>query len=460
MVNPTMLDTPLDCLIEQGLSVLGFQAGYQRHGGEDPAKKQAAVDCAKLADVVLLYMGQDELIESEGMDRDHMALRQNQIDLLEAVHAVNPNIVVVLSGGSPVETPWIDKCKALIHGYLGGQAGAGAMADALTGRINPSGKLAETWPVAYPDTPAARYFPGMEKTAEYREGPFVGYRYYGTAKVPVRFPFGFGLSYTSFAYSDLTANESEVRFTLTNVGAVAGAEVAQVYVGARGSKLFRPERELKGFAKVQLQSGESKTVAIPLDDKAFRYFNVNTGKFEVEGGTYSIQVGASSADIRLATDMAVQGTAQGTTASLPYDPAKLPSYYSGSISDVGDAEFAALLGRPIPPAAWDQSKPLGRNDTFSQLFYAKSWLGRLVYKILTGKKDKAALKGTPDLNILFIYNMPFRGIAKMMGGAVDMPMADAVLEIFNGHFCAGLGHLVGAWVKKGKDAKNFKEGTI
>jgi beta-glucosidase len=127
---------------------------------------------------------------------------------------------------------------------------------------------------------------------------------------------------------------------------------------------------------------------------------------------------------------------------------------------VGDAEFAALLGRPIPPATWDQSKPLELNDTFSQLFYAKSRIGRLVYKILTGKKNKAAMKGKPDLNILFIYNMPFRGIAKMMGGAVDMPMAEALLEIFNGHFCAGLGRLVGAWLKKGRAVKSLKEGTL
>jgi beta-glucosidase len=450
LVNPTMLDAPLDCLAESGLKILGFEAGYRRYGGEDPAQKEAAVNLAKQAELVLLYMGQDELFECEGLDRSQMELRQNQTELLNAVYAVNPNIVVVLSGGSPVETPWLDKCKALIHGYLGGQAGAGAMAEALTGGINPSGKLAETWPLFYRDTPAAKYFPGAEKTAEYREGPFIGYRYYGAAKIPVRFPFGFGLSYTSFAYAALEAGEREVSFTLTNTGALAGAEIAQVYVSAKESKLFRPARELKGFAKVYLRPGESGVVTIPLDDKAFRYYNAVTGKFETEGGLYAVEIGASSEDIRLAGEVFIQGT----QAPAPYDPAALPNYYGGRITDVGDGEFETLLGRPIPRRAWDRSRPLELNDTFSQLFYAKSPLGRLVYAILTAKKNKAQARGKPDLNILFIYNMPFRGIAKMMGGAVDMAMAGAILEIFNGHFFAGLGHLAGAWLKKGGAAKD------
>jgi beta-glucosidase len=450
LVNPTKVDTPLDCLAESGLNITGFEAGYRRHGGEDLPQKKAAVELAKQTELVLLYMGQDELFECEGMDRDQMELRQNQTELLEAVYAVNPNIVVVLSGGSPVEIPWLDKCKALIHGYLGGQAGAGAMAEALTGGINPSGKLAETWPLVYQDSPAARYFPGRENTAEYREGPFCGYRYYRTAKIPVRFPFGFGLSYTTFAYSGLKAGEQEVTVTITNTGALAGAEIVQVYVSAKESKIFRPAGELKGFAKVYLLPGESSVVTIPLDDKAFRYYNRISGKFEIEGGPYTVQVGASSEDIRLTGEVFIQGT----QAPLPYDPAALPSYYGGRIADVGGQEFEALLGRPVSPADWDRSKPLELNDTFSQLFYAKSPVSRLVYKILTAKKDKAAAQGKLDLNILFIYNMPFRGIAKMMGGAVDMAMAGALLEIFNGRFFTGLGHLAGAWLKKGRAAKN------
>ena len=396
-----------------------------------------------------MYMGLDEISASEGLDRKHMKIHQNQIDVLEAVAKVNPNVVVVLSGGAPIETPWLDSCKAVVHGYLGGQAGAGAVVDVLTGKVNPSGKLAETWAMKYEDTPAYRRFPGTEATAEYREGLYIGYRYYQTAQVPVRFPFGYGLSYTTFAYADLRATDKAVTFTVTNTGSVPGAEIAQVYVSRKGGVVFRPEQELKGFAKVFLNPGECKTVTVELDDKAFRYFNVKTGRFEVESGSYEIRVGASCADIRLTASVAVQGA----DAPAPYDLSKLPSYCSGKVSDVGDAEFECLLGRPIPPAKWDRSAPLGMNDTFAQLSYARGWVGRLVYKITRGQVEKAEAAGKPDLDALFRYNMPFRAIAKMMGGMVDMKMAEALLEIFNGHFFKGLGHLVSGYFRMNKAKK-------
>ena len=364
VVNPTRVDKPLNSLMDSYLEVIGFSTGFIRDGGEDFAKRQAAVDLALKAEVVLLYLGLDELSESEGLDRKHMRIHQNQVSLLEAIAAVNPSVVVVLAGGSPIETPWIDRCKAIIHGYLGGQAGAGAMVDALTGKINPSGKLSETWPLVYEDTPTCKYFPGLEKTVEYREGPFIGYRYYDTTEVPVRFPFGFGLSYTIFAYSDMDAGANEVQFTLTNTGHAAGSEIAQVYVSAVSSNLFRPARELKGFAKIHLDPGESKSITISLDDKAFRYFNVETGKFEIEDGQYLVQVGASIGDIRLSSPVNIKGT----EAPIPYRQSELPSYFSGRITDVSNAEFEILLGRPIPESRWDRSKPLDRNDTFSQLF--------------------------------------------------------------------------------------------
>ena len=450
MVNPTKLDCALSVIkTDSSLKLVGFEPGFIRHGGADEARKNAAVELAKNAEIVLMYMGLDEISESEGLDRKHMKIHQNQVDVLEAVAAVNPNVVVVLSGGAPIEAPWLDSCKAVVHGYLGGQAGAGAVVDVLTGKVNPSGKLAETWAMQYEDTPAYRHFPGTEATAEYREGLYIGYRYYQTAQVPVRFPFGFGLSYTTFAYADLRADSKSVTFTVTNTGSVPGAEIAQVYVSRRGGLVFRPEQELKGFVKVFLNPGECKTVTVELDDKAFRYFNVKTGRFEVEGGDYELRVGASSADIRLTATVAVEGTG----APAPYDLTKLPSYCSGKVSDVGDTEFEYLLGRPIPPAKWDRSAPLGMNDTFSQLFYAKRWVGRLVYAILTHLKNKAEAKGTPDLNILFIYNMPFRGVAKMMGGAFDMDMSAALVEIFNGHLFKGLGHLISANSRMNKAKK-------
>lgn len=450
VVNPTKLDSAVACFDQSDLVILGYEPGYLRSGGEDEERKESAVRLASQAEIVLLYLGLDEVSESEGSDRRHMRLNQNQEKLLEAVYQVNQNIIAVLSGGAPFEMPWESMCKGILHGYLGGQAGAKAMTEVISGHVNPSGKLNETWVSRSSDVPVYKYFPGLEETAEYREGPFIGYRYYQKAGVPVLYPFGYGLSYTSFAYADLEVSEHQVSFAITNTGSRGGAEAAQLYIGKKDSALYGPVRELKGFTKVYLQPGERKSVTIDLDDKAFRYFNITTEQFETEGGTYEIFVGTSSEEIRLTGTILVNGTG----APNPYDASKLPSYFSGKITCVEDKEFQLLLGRNIPKTEWDRGKPLGRNDTISQLCYSKSWLGRLVYRFLAAKKKQSEEKGIPDLNILFIYNMPFRGIAKMMGGAVDLAMVDAVLEMVNGHFFRGTGHLLSAFFNKNKAAKD------
>lgn len=448
-VNVTRLDDLKTALTDAGVELIGYEPGFDRFGTPAPEKKSRAVELAQQAGVAVLCLGLDEMAETEGRDRTHMALRECQGELVEAVAAVNPNLVMVLSGGAPVELPWLDKCKGVLHGYLGGQAGAGAMADVLLGKRNPSGKLAETWPMTLGDTPAANYFPGGEATSEYREGLYIGYRYYATAQVPVRFPFGYGLSYTTFAYSELKADEKSVSLTLTNTGSRPGAEVVQIYVGKKDAAVFRPALELKGFAKVRLESGESRKLTVELDDRAFRYWNVRTGRWEVEGGVYQIMVGASSADIRLRAEVELSGTA----APLPYEGLDLPSYHSGKVQDVPDGEFTALLGHTVPPHLWERSGPLELNDTFAQLCYARGWVGRLVYRITRGQLDKAEAAGKPDLDALFRYNMPIRAIAKMTAGAVDMAMAKALLEIFNGRFLRGAGALIAAWRRKGKAEK-------
>ena len=447
VVNPTKLDHTMDVIGNFGLDVAGFEAGYPRSGKGDPAMQAKAVELAQRADVVLLYIGLDEISESEGLDRAHMSLPQSQVDLIEAVAAVNPNIVAVMSAGSAVEMPWLPKCKALIHGYLCGQAGASSVLKAIMGEVNPSGKLAETYPVKYADVSSAPYFPAKERTAEYRESIFVGYRYFETANVPVLFPFGFGLSYTTFEYSGLNVTDKEVTFTLKNTGKMDGAEVAQLYVSKTDGEVFRPAKELKGFQKVFLKAGESKKVTIKLDDKAFRYFNVNTNKFEVEGGEYTVMVGASCADVKLSGKVSVQGTG----AESPYDKARFAKYFSGDIKNISDAEFEALLGRPIPDGSW--SGTLEMNDAICQLYYAKSWIARQAYKIMTNMLNKSIAKGEPDLNITFIYNMPFRGIAKMAGGMCTMEMAEGILTICNGHFFKGLGAVIGGFFRSGKKRK-------
>ena len=447
VVNPTKLDNAMDVIKNFDLNVAGFEAGYPRSGKGDPAMQAKAVELAKQADIVLLYIGLDEISESEGLDRAHMRLPQSQVDLIEAVAAVNPNVVAVMSAGSAVEMPWLPRVKALIHGYLCGQAGASSVLKAVMGEVNPSGKLAETYPVKYEDVSSAPYFPAKERTAEYRESLYVGYRYFETAKVPVLFPFGFGLSYTTFEYSDLTVTDKEAAFTLKNTGKMDGAEVAQLYVSKTDGEVFRPAKELKGFQKVFLKAGESKKVTIRLDDKAFRYFNVDTNQFEIEGGEWSILIGASAADIKLSGAV----TVKGTEAASPYDKARFAKYFSGDIKSISDAEFEALLGRPIPDGHW--SGTLDMNDAICQLYYAKSGLARFVYRIMTNMLNKSIEKGEPDLNITFIYNMPFRGIAKMAGGMCTMEMAEGILTICNGHFFKGLGRVIGGFFRSGKKRK-------
>ena len=455
VVNPTKLDKPIDCLRACDLEITGQAQGYHRDGKEDQALLDSAVSAARNADVVLLYLGLTEISESEGMDRQHMRLPANQEKLLYAVAEANPNLVVVISGGSAVELPWVDQCKGLIHGYLSGQAGAGAIADLLTGAVNPSGKLAESFPICYEDTPNHTYFPGRQRTAEYRESIYVGYRYYETVGKAVRFPFGFGLSYTTFAYSDLKATQNEVSFTLTNTGKRAGGEIAQVYLSAVNSGIFRPARELKGFAKVFLEPGESRTVTIPLDDKAFRYFNVKTNSWEVEGGEYSVQVGASVQDIRLTASLTVEGTG----APLPYDCKELPSYFSGHVEAVGSQEFEALLGRPLPESHWDPKAPLGWNDALLRLPDARNPLARLAGKIIVGKMEKSLAGRSADLNILFVCNMPFRGIAKMTGGMATEKTARSILLIVNGHFFRGLGGVIRG-LREGRKLKHERRNGI
>ncbi len=438
-VNSIKVDTLLDCLAQSGLQCAGFAAGFDRQGRPDAAKKAQAVALAQKADTVLLCLGLDEIKESEGLDRVDMKLADNQIELLQAVEQANPNTVVVLNAGASLETPWLAHCRALVYGALGGQAGAGAMVDVLTGKVNPGGKLAETWANAYAETPAKDNFAGTGRTVQYREGLYVGYRYYQTAGVPVAFPFGYGLSYTSFAYSDLKVTADSVTLTVTNTGARDGAEIVQVYIAKPGAEIFRPVQELKAFARVPLAAGESRTVTLPLDDKAFRYWNTSTDGWEIEGGRYEVRVGASSADIRLTADVDIRGT----NAPDPYAGKALPHYKSGSVQNVPDAEWEALLGHPIPQ---DKVK-IDRNMTLGELNHSRSPLGWLIWAVLTALLNASFKKGKPDLNVLFQYNMPLRALAKMTSGAISMGMVDGIVMELQGFWIIGLVRVIYEAVK-------------
>ncbi|TKR27215.1 glycosyl hydrolase [Cellulomonas hominis] len=439
-VNPTRLDSVLDVIGSSGLEMTSFAAGFRRNGTPDAALRAEAVEAARGADVALLFLGLDEIAESEGLDRATLALHAAQTELLEAVAAVNPRTVVVLSAGGVVEMPWLASARALVHGYLSGQAGAGALLDVLTGAVNPAGRLAETVPVRLSDTPTADTFPGQQRTAEYREGLFVGYRYYTTAGVPVTFPFGFGLSYTTFAYSGLTATEESATVTVTNTGAVAGSDVVQVYVRRETPGVHRPDRTLAGFARVELAPGESATVTVPLGDAAFRHWGLRTRSWEVERGTWTVLAGANVADLPLTAAIEVAGTVPAS-----HDDPAPARYRTGDVRHVPDADFAALLGRPVPAASW--SGPLGVNDALGRMQTARSPLARLAYRVLALLRDRADRKGKPDLNILFLLNMPFRAIGKMTNGMVSAEMVDGIVRIVNGHFFAGAGATIRGFVR-------------
>ncbi len=447
-VNPTQLDNLHDCLTATGVEIVAYAQGFDRRNPQPDEKMVAdAVKVAQTADTVLLCVGLDEVLESEGMDRTHMNLSASQQELIKAVCAANQNVILVLSGGAPFVMPEKELYRAAIHGYLGGQAGAAAMADALVGKSNPSGKLNESWPLSLEDVSSNPYFPSKERTAEYREGLYVGYRYFESANVPVRYPFGYGLSYTNFTYSDMKVTPTGVSVSVTNEGERAGAEVVQLYVSCKNSKIYRPEKELKGFQKVFLAAGESQRVTIDFDDKTFRYFDTEDNAWRVEDADYDICIAKNASEVVLSGVLHVDGKKAAEKAPACYQTA--------DIKDVSDADFEALLGHAIPDGKWGGE--ITENDALCQLYYAKGAFARFLCKVLTSLKNKADAKGKPDINILFIYNMPIRSIAKMSNGLVSKKMTEDILFIFNGHFWRGLGRLIVDFFKNLKNISQFKK---
>jgi hypothetical protein len=436
-VNPTRLEAPRELLeaggeSARGLVLTGYAPGYERHGGTSDALIAEAVALAARADVALVYVGLDELAESEGLDRTHMRLPEGQDRLVEAVVATNPRTVVVLTGGASVEMPWASSVPALVNGYLGGQGGAGAMLDVLTGAVNPSGRLAETYARSLEDHPTAAWYPVTGPLSYYREGPFIGYRYFTTASVDVAFPFGYGLSYSRFEYSDLAVDQDGSTLMVANTSMCDGTEVVQLYVSAPGG-VFGPARELKGFTKVAVPAGESVRVTIPFDRYTFRHWETSRGAWETEGGTWTIHVGCNVEDTPLSATLEVDGTNPS-----PIDPA-LGHYLRAEVENVTNGEFAVLLGRTIPTA--HPREDITASNLMSELIRAKSWLARLAGRKLHADKAKADAKGDPDLNVHFAFNMPLRALAKFTNGTVSTDMIDAAVEVINGHFWRGITRL-------------------
>lgn len=302
LINPTKLTSFLDAIEERGVAA-DFAPGFTLDdAAQDPALTEQAVTAAEQADVVLLFLGLPAAYESEGFDRTTLDIPAKQVEVLDAVAAANPNVAVVLSNGSVVSMPWRGRAKAILETWLLGQAGGAALADVIFGDEAPSGKLAQTIIDDVNDDPSAMNWPGEEGHVDYGEGVFVGYRYYDTFRKQVTYPFGYGLSYATFDVHDATVAKTgprtaEVTVTVTNTSDVAGAETVQVYVAPPKAKVARPVHELKGFAKVALEPGESKNVTIALDDRAFAYWSERFDDWHVEGGTYTVEVGVSSRDI-------------------------------------------------------------------------------------------------------------------------------------------------------------------
>lgn len=449
LINPTELENILDQVGERtAWNVVGFSAGYERHGAPNPALRREACDLARCADVAVIFAGLDELSESEGLDRSHINLPQVQVDLIEAVCQVNTHVVVVLSAGSVVDLSWMRWPQAVVHTALSGQAGASATLDVLTGAVNPSGRLSETYPLTYQDVPNAAWYPATGRTAAYKEGPYFGYRYFQSTGTAVALPFGFGLSYSHFTYADLEVSESGAAVTVTNDSDNDGSEVVQLYVERPGA-VWGPRRELKAFRKVHIAAGESTRVELAFDEFTFRHFDGVADSWKVEGGTWNIVIARNASDegVELSASFALSAdvdpdTETDTDPGADAGAADIPEpYRTGRVTEVSDEEFEALLGHELPEES-DHDDVFGVNDPLRDMSQSRHVIARGVVKALNKNLQRSEKKGFPDLNTLFLLNMPLRATAKMAGGLVDMPTAEGLLAIMNGHLFKGLGQTV------------------
>lgn len=438
-INPWKTVAFTEAMRNAGQS-FAYAPGYSLKGNGYRKKLiDEAVKVAKGKDVVLVFVGLTDAYESEGFDRKHIRMPESHNILIEELAKVNENIVVVLSCGSPVKIDtWECKAKSILNLYLGGQAGGEAAYDLIYGKVNPSGKLAETFPFNNEDNIVHKYFPMGPKTVEYRESIYVGYRYFDKAKKTVQYPFGHGLSYTKFEYSGIKLSKKKivggetlsVSFTLKNIGEVDGAEVAQVYVCPPESKIFKADRELKGFKKVFLKAGEKQKVTIELDERAFSYYNVNINDWHAESGEYKIIVAASSRDSRLYASVEVE--TDKPDAQVPDYRETAPIYYEvDSMASIPDRQFEAVLARKIPCNTEFKKGDLTINSSVQQV--ACSGVGKVLYGTLrVGAKIVSLTAENPDMITESIKTMPLRSFSGFTGGLIPPKSVDGLLDMCNG----------------------------
>lgn len=401
-INSHKVTSAMDAV--SGMSNIVYAQGYRDEEDKTDEKLLAeAIEAAKKAKVAVIFAGLPDAFESEGFDRKHMSMPNCQNELIEKVAEVQPNTIVVLHNGSPVEMPWVNQVKGIVEAYLGGQAVGGAVCDILFGKVNPSAKLPETFPLKLEDNPSYLSYFGEGDVVEYREGIFVGYRYYDKKKMDVLFPFGYGLSYTTFEYSDLKVDKESMKDTDTvtvsvnvkNTGNMAGKEVVQLYVADKESTVIRPVKELRDFAKVELAPGETKTVSFTLDKRAFAYYSVKIHDWHVETGEFDILIGKSSRDIVLSKTVTVESTV------------KIPFYYTTDTT-VGDVMK--------DPRAWEIAKSLIGKNVFGGGEDAGS--------------DAAAEAISDEMAMAMMEYMPLRGPVSFQGG-VSMADVQEIVDKLN-----------------------------
>lgn len=448
-INPHRVDSTTEELKKAGVA-FAYAAGYDLDAEEpNEALIEAACEAAAGKDAVVLFAGLPERWESEGFDRTNLDIPACQNELIKRVAAVNPNTVVVLQCGSVVACPWGDSVKAILLSYLGGEATCGAAVDLLLGRRNPCGKLAETWCSDLSDTPCHTYFPGYLRSVEYRESVFVGYRYYDTADAAVRYPFGYGLSYTTFAYANLSLSQTSmldadtltVSFDVTNTGARAGSEIVQLYVAPRTDGIFRPAQELRAFDKVELMPKQTKRVTMQLDRRAFAYYNADARAWAVESGAYEIRIAASSRDIRLSESLMV--TAVQPVAAPDYRKTA-PCYYdiAANIHEIPDEAFAALYGEPLPAREMQPDQAHTVNSTMREI--RNRWLGRLLAGV-TAKQAKDLFGKDTNMRLMveaMLIDAPLRMLLMSGMAAITPRRLEGLVDLLNHRVIRGLRKLI------------------
>ncbi len=447
-INCTKITTVEQSLRDAGIEY-EFTSGYDLEN--DNEKKNAklrrnAVELAKKYDTVLVVAGLPGSYEAEGFDRKHINMPESHNSLISELSTVNKNVNVVLTMGSSITMPWIDGVKSVLCMYLGGQSSGEACVDLLLGKANPCGKLAETFALDLKDHPSTQNFPGARFSVEYREGLYVGYRYFNTVGAPVLFPFGHGLSYTKFEYSNIQASADSVTdkdivtvsVDVKNIGETDGKEIVQLYVNDVVSTVYTPYQQLKGFEKVSLKAGEKKTVTFSLDKRSFAFYNTEAGDWQVESGEFKIMIGASSRDIKLETTVTVKS---GDTAAItPTDPQSW--YMNPSSEQISKEEFVAMSKLNIKEDYRIAKKgEFTADDSFEDMSHT-SGLARFALKIAKPAIRMSMKADKNDPNYLMIYEVmktsPMRALAFSSQGMFNMKMVDGVITIMNGHFFKGV----------------------